>query len=298
MPGIPIVLAVRVRSQGARGFREEDVQLVDARAPWCYHGGVRFIGLGRSRDRVAIVAALLVPLGVAAVLVPFRTTLPSTVAVLLLVTVVVAVAANGYRGAGWLAAVSAALWFDFFLTRPYERFAITHRADIETTVMLLVVGAAVTELAVRGRWHHHVAQLEAGYLVAIRTTADLVASGASSFQVVSLVKDQLTELLSLRECRFERGRFGGLPRLEADGDVHLGEVQWDVERAGFPATPVEVRTTSNGRAYGRFLITVDPHSRPGVLPRQVVVILADLVGTALARETRSPSARSHRAEIG
>src|SRR5689334_4625428 len=100
MPGIPIVLAVRVRSQGARGFREEDVQLVDARAPWCYHGGVRFIGLGRSRDRVAIVAALLVPLGVAAVLVPFRTTLPSTVAVLLLVTVVVAVAANGYRGAG------------------------------------------------------------------------------------------------------------------------------------------------------------------------------------------------------
>jgi hypothetical protein len=193
---------------------------------WCYHGGVRFIGLGRSRDRVAIVAALLVPLGVAAVLVPFRTTLPSTVAVLLLVTVVVAVAANGYRGAGWLAAVSAALWFDFFLTRPYERFAITHRADIETTVMLLVVGAAVTELAVRGRWHHHVAQLEAGYLVAIRTTADLVASGASSFQVVSLVKDQLTELLSLRECRFEQGHFGGLPRLEADGDVHLGEVQY------------------------------------------------------------------------
>ena len=257
-----------------------------------------FVGLSRSRDRVAIIAASLIPLGVAAVLVPFRATLPSTVAVLLLVTVVVAVAANGYSGAGWLAAVSAALWFDFFLTRPYERFAITHRADIETTVMLLVVGAAVTELAVRGRRHHHVAQIEAGYLIAIRTTADLVASGASSSQVVSLVKHQLAELLSLQECRFEQGRFGGLFRLGADGELHLGEVQWNVERDGFPGTPVEVRTTSNGRAYGRFLITFDLHSRPGVLPRQVAVILADLVGTALARETQSPSARAHRAGIG
>ena len=80
--------------------------------------------------------------------------------------------------------------------------------------------------------------------------------------------------------------------------MHLGEVQWNVERDGFLATPVEVRTTSNGRAYGRFLITVGPHSRPGVLPRQVADILADLVGTALARETRSPSVRAHRAEIG
>src|SRR5262249_8357138 len=42
-----------------RGFREERVEQVDARDPWCYHGGVSFIGLGRSRDRVAIVAALL-----------------------------------------------------------------------------------------------------------------------------------------------------------------------------------------------------------------------------------------------
>ena len=46
-----------------------------------------------------------------------------------------------------LAAVSPAAWFDFFLTQPYERFAITHREDIETTVLLVAVGAAVTELA-------------------------------------------------------------------------------------------------------------------------------------------------------
>jgi K+-sensing histidine kinase KdpD len=43
-----------------------------------------------------------------------------------------------------------AVWFDFFLTQPYERFTITRRTDIETTVLLLVIGVAVTEIAVWG----------------------------------------------------------------------------------------------------------------------------------------------------
>jgi len=33
-----------------------------------------------------------------------------------------------------------------FLTQPYERFIITRRTDIETTVLLLVIGVAVTEI--------------------------------------------------------------------------------------------------------------------------------------------------------
>jgi K+-sensing histidine kinase KdpD len=74
------------------------------------------------RDRLALIAALLVPLGACAALVPVRTTFPNTDAALVLVAVVVAVAANGHRLAGVLAALSAAAWFDFFLTQPYERF--------------------------------------------------------------------------------------------------------------------------------------------------------------------------------
>ena len=96
------------------------------------------------RDILAVVAGLAAPLALAAILVPFRGSFPNTDAALALILVVVAVAANGYRLAGILAAVSAAAWFDFFLTRPYEQFAITRRADIETTVLLLVIGVAVT----------------------------------------------------------------------------------------------------------------------------------------------------------
>src|SRR5262245_65821231 len=82
-----------------------------------------------TRDRLAVVAALAAPLALTAILVPFRHDFPNTDAALALVLVVVAVAANGYRLAGYLAALSAAVWFDFFLTRPYEEFAITRRED-------------------------------------------------------------------------------------------------------------------------------------------------------------------------
>jgi len=100
--------------------------------------------LNLTRDRVAVLAALAAPLALAAVLVPFRASFPNTDAALAMILVVVAVAANGYRLAGILAAVSAAVWFDFFLTRPYEQFTINQRNDIETTVLLLVIDGSVT----------------------------------------------------------------------------------------------------------------------------------------------------------
>ena len=62
-------------------------------------------------------------------LVPFRASFHNTDAALLLVAVVVAVAANGNRVAGYLAAGSSAIWFDFFLTRPYEHFTISRRSE-------------------------------------------------------------------------------------------------------------------------------------------------------------------------
>jgi len=104
-----------------------------------------------SRDRLALVLGLLAPFAVSAVLVPFRDRLANTDVALVLVVVVVAIAANGYRVAGILAALSAGVWFDFFFTEPFQRLTIADRSDIETFVLLLVVGIAVTELAVWGR---------------------------------------------------------------------------------------------------------------------------------------------------
>ena len=92
-----------------------------------------------SRDWAAIAAALAAPLAAAAVLLPFRASWPNTNVALLLVVVVVAVAAIGNRVAGAIAAIGAAVWFDFFFTLPYERFTIRSSADVTTFALLLVV---------------------------------------------------------------------------------------------------------------------------------------------------------------
>ena len=85
----------------------------------------------RYRDQIALVAALLAPLAITAALVPLRTTsLSGANAALVLVVVIVAVSTNGHRLAGALAALSSAVWFDFFLTEPYQRFTITKASPV------------------------------------------------------------------------------------------------------------------------------------------------------------------------
>jgi len=238
-----------------------------------------------NRDRLAVLAALAAPLALAVILVPFRTSFPNTDAALALILVVVAVAANGNRLAGVLAAVSAAVWYDFFLTRPYERFTITGRTDIETTVLLLVIGVAVTELAVWGRRQHATASRRAGYLDGIASAAQAVAVGSSPSVLVEQVTDQLIQLLTLQSCRFQYGVAGlGRPaRLQHDGSVTVGHRDWAVDTEGFPGgTELELLVESGGLFRGRFLMTPDREARPTLEQRLLAIAFADQVGAALA----------------
>jgi K+-sensing histidine kinase KdpD len=238
-----------------------------------------------SRDRMAVLAALVAPLALAAILVPFRASIPNTDAALAMLLVVVAVAANGYRLAGILAAVSVAVWFDFFLTQPYERFAITHRTDIETTVLLLMIGVAVTEIAVWGRHQYAAASKRAGYLDGINSAAHAVAAGGSASALIGQVTAQLTALLSLRSCSFQYGVAGiGRPaRLRHDGSVSIGQRTWDADAEGLPASmDTELLVESGGVFQGRFLMTPAPGARPTLEQRLLAVAFADQVGAALA----------------
>ena len=238
-----------------------------------------------SRDRLAVLAALLAPVALAAILVPFRSSIPNTDAALAMILVVVAVAANGYRLAGILAALSVAVWFDFFLTQPYETFSITRRNDIETTVLLLVIGIAVTEIAVWGRRQHAAASRRAGYLDGINSAAQAVAAGGSAAALIEQVTRQLTQLLSLRSCSFQRGVAGiGRPaRLRHDGSVTIGQRAWNVDTEGFPASSdTELLVESGDMFQGRFLMTPAPGARPTLEQRLLAVALADQVGVALA----------------
>jgi K+-sensing histidine kinase KdpD len=235
-----------------------------------------------TRDRIAVAAAVLAPLAAAAVLLPFRASWSNTNVALLLVVIVVAVAAIGNRTAGFIAAVSAAAWFDFFFTRPYERFAITKSADITTAVLLLLVGLAVSQLAARARQLQVIAITDAAYLAQIHDAASLTQTARSPHAVVELVTEQLIGLLGLEACRFEYGSLlGHPPRLEPDGTIAVRHRNWEVERWGLPAAEIELRTFCNGQFCGRFMLRPKPGTKPSLQARLVAVTLADQAGRAL-----------------
>jgi K+-sensing histidine kinase KdpD len=243
------------------------------------------VGFARYRDRLAAVAAIAGPLLVTAILVPLRSSFANTDVALVLVAVIVAVAANGDRLAGVLAAVSAAVWFDFFFTKPYDQLSITRRADVETTVLLLIIGVAVTELAVRGRRQQAAASRRAGYLAGLHSVAGSVAVGDSGSEVTRRVTDELVRLLTLSSCRFQAGVAGlGKPaRMDHEGEITIGTQPWDTDDLGLPQDQdIELLAENNGILVGRFMMTAAPGSRPSLERRLVAAALADQVGAALA----------------
>jgi len=121
-----------------------------------------------------LTAAVLLPLAAGAVLALFRDRADPAVGALVLVLVVVMVAAAGVRIAGFLAALSSGLSFDYFLTRPYDNIRIDDPNDIEVAVLLVLIGLIVTEVALWGRHQAASSSQRAGYLAGVLRTAELV----------------------------------------------------------------------------------------------------------------------------
>jgi hypothetical protein len=118
-------------------------------------------------------------------------------------------------------------------------------------------------MAVRGRRQRRIAIADAAYLAAIRATTDLVASGQVPVAaVIDQVGVQVTALLGLRGCRFERSFLSHPLRLESNGRLECGDTDWDIDEYGMPDQQIELLATCNGRSYGRFLLDPTPATVP------------------------------------
>ncbi|TCO48358.1 uncharacterized protein DUF4118 [Kribbella antiqua] len=234
-----------------------------------------------------LAASVVVPLVVCALLIPFRDNFDNANLALLLVLVVVAIAAFGVRLAGVFAAVSSAVWFDFFLTMPYNRFEIQHRDDIETTLLLVLIGVGVTEIAIWGRRQQARASRQRGYLDGVITTSQAVAAGGSTDELIDQVRAQLTAVLRIDGVKFVAGdKQTTAPRLNPDGTVTRAGQVVKVERDGLPTnTEIELPVQHAGAVRGRFLLTAAARiARPDLEQRKVAVALADQVGAALSSQ--------------
>ncbi len=238
-----------------------------------------------NRSRLVIVAGAVAPLAVAALLVPFRGTFDSTAAALVMVIVIAAAAVSGNRISGVVASASAALWFDFFLTRPYDRFAISHRPDLETTLAIFVVGVLVTELAARSRQHWQSANSSTAYIAMIHGVAVLAADSAPVASMIDQTNESLTQLLSLRACRFDRALSDPLlAQIQFNGDVaHVG-LRWPAKEMGLPGPEAEIVAKWRGRVVGRFVVTPTPGATVSLEQRIVAVAVVDVFAAYLVGE--------------
>jgi hypothetical protein len=241
-----------------------------------------------------LAVAVLGPLVVCGILALFRGLVVNTNAALILVLVVVGVAATGQRLAGVVAALASALWFDLLLTVPYGQLAIADPDDIETAVLLILAGLAVTEIALWGRRQQSRSSRREGYLAGVVAAARLVASGESSLpELTDRVAQQIKDVLDLDACRFDPDPAPDGAQIGRDGAVTWNGREVDVEREGLPTMDqITVLVENGGTAYGRYVLTsATTIRRPDLEQRLVVVTLAEQVGAALA--VRPPTTDPH-----
>jgi K+-sensing histidine kinase KdpD len=233
------------------------------------------------RMATTVVAALL-PFAAAALLSLVRDTVSSATAVLILVAFVVAAGATGVRAAGLAAAVSAAAFFDFFLTEPYNSFAIYGAEDLEAAALLLVIGGIVTETALWGLRQEAALARQSGYLGGVLTTAETLARHHESrAQVTDGVGARISELLGLDSCRFVPGPQPnpGAPTFDHSGSLVSDGHRLNVERDGLPIdSAMYLPVRAGGQVRGHFVLTAATHvARPTLDQRRVAVLLADQV---------------------
>jgi K+-sensing histidine kinase KdpD len=230
------------------------------------------------RARWSLAAALLAPPGAAASFVPFRASFTNVGAALVFVALIEGLAIWGRRLGGYVATASAALWFDFFLTPPYERFTISHRPDLETTISLLVVGVVVTELAARSHRHRVRAGTESAHVSMLAAAASATAGSATVEEVLAAASQSLCDALHLRSCQFEVD-VSGPPHAQilADGSVvHVG-MRWPADEIGIPGPQAEIDCRWRGQTLGRFLLAPTPGEVVSREDRVAAVALVNVV---------------------
>jgi hypothetical protein len=267
--------------------RQECVKALDSAVGGVPDCRVKPQQLLRENRGATIGAAIIIPLLVAAALAPFRDSVTPATDVLVLVAVVVAFSTTGLRAAGLAAALSAAAGFDFFLTEPYQSFAINDANDLEAAALLLVIGGLVTETALWGQRTDAALAREVGYVDGVLATAESVSAEQLGPEAhARLVSQRICEVLDLDSCRFELGGTldPSVPTLNHDGSITRAGRDLDVKRDGLPVdSVVALPVRSGGVLRGRFLLTAASHvARPNERQMRVAVLLADQIASTLS----------------
>lgn len=241
---------------------------------------------GDEGTSLGYVIAGLGPIAVAAALTLVRDDVASANLALVMVLVVVVAGAVGGRGPGLFAAVVTTASYDFFLTKPYLSMQIESTDDVETTIILLVIGLVVGQIGIVARRRRQAAQRGSDDIARLHRVAELAASGASVDELTAAVCAELEDLLGLESCTFERAPFGfPLARLERGGAVTgSSEHRFVAGAFALPGEGVEIPVLGRGAQVGRLVLEPGEAPARGVTVEQriVAIALSDQLGAAMA----------------
>jgi hypothetical protein len=235
---------------------------------------------------IGLAIAAFGPILVSGILVPFRDDLAAANIVLVFVVVIVLAATVGTRVSGAIAAVISAMSFDFFFTHPYQSLKIDSSDDVQTTILLLIIGLLVAEIVTYSRRHRLASEHRGDEIARLHRVAELVASDSDAEDVVLSVQAELIGLLSLRDCRYETPPFDSeLPVLERNGAIAGDHRHWIGGEYTLPAQGAEIPVLGRGRSYGRLVLVPDLSVGVSIEERIVAIALSDQLGAAFAADS-------------
>ena len=240
-----------------------------------------------ARSQPARVAAAILPIALACLLVTVRGVLDHADLALLMVLAIVAVATSGDRIAAAIAAMIAAASFDFFLTQPYGSLRVDSAPDVETTLILLVIGLAVGQISILGRERRRDAQRAQEELTRLEHVAARIATDPRDTPLVTLIEEEISAALSLTECRFQLER-PSLPELSADGRVETSTLVFTGDGFELPRDGVALAVVGDGSTVGWFRLVPRRGIAVPIESRRVAVALSQLLGSRLARPGPGP----------
>jgi hypothetical protein len=227
------------------------------------------------------------------ILQPLRRTIGLENATIVYLLIVVIAAAYGGRAAGLVAALTAALSYDYFLTTPYNQLVIDTLAQI-VTVMLLFATGVVASLAGRARRRSSVEARQQTDALTLAATGDADRAAADGlYQLLDADRVTITRTGPTGEAVVaEVGRADepvdphDLPHLDQHGGLPRGFGLW---HGGRPPRPSRGATVDLVRGHDHVgeLVVVMEQGRP--LPPTARLTLATVAHVLAAAAPHRPA---------
>ena len=206
-------------------------------------------------------------------LLPLRDHVRNTNVALLLALVTVAISVLGGLAPGAVGGLVTALTYNVLFTRPYWSLRINDVDDVETVLLLVLIGVAAGALVSWGRRQQREASRQEASARRLRRHAELAAGSETLGRLLQQAREELCDLFDVRTCVYEPGPPGGDVALF----THTGITVPGDSASTRPWVALPVRR--GGRIVGHFLIEI-PSSISGPTAftaeqRQSALALAD-----------------------